>query len=67
MKRCPHCGDDGGVYRTYTGAQYYFWNGKPSGFDADVSDDQTTYARCVRCNRKISMKRILRETEGGEG
>ena len=63
MEVCPYCGDDGGVYRTYTGVQYYFWDGEPSGFNADCSDNQTKYARCISCNRRISMKRIKENTD----
>lgn len=63
MDKCPYCGNDGGVYRTYTGVQYYYWDGEPCGFNADVSDNQRVYCRCVRCNRKISMKRLLKEAE----
>ncbi len=63
MVKCPYCGSEDGVYRTYTGIQYYFWDGEPCGFNADCSDDQTVFARCVKCNRKVSMRRILREAE----
>lgn len=61
MDRCPYCGSEDGVYTTYTGRQYYWWDGEPSGFNADVSDNQRTFARCVKCQKKISMARIRRE------
>lgn len=63
MERCPYCGSEDGVYTTYTGRQYYFWDGEPSGFNADVPDNQTTFARCVKCQRRISMRRILKEAK----
>ena len=61
MDRCPYCGFDQGVYRTYTGTQFYHWNGEPAGFNTDVSENQIIFVHCVRCHKKISMRRILRE------
>ena len=63
MDKCPYCGCEDGVYTTYTGKQYYYFDGDPSGFNADVSDNQRVFARCIHCNRKISMKRILKEAK----
>lgn len=58
MERCPYCGSDGSVYRTYTGKQYYYWDGEPCGYDADVSENQSKFVRCTNCNRKISMDKL---------
>lgn len=63
MERCPYCGYEGGVYRTYTGKQYYYWDGEPAGYNDDVYDNQKTFVRCIKCNRRISMKRILESKE----
>lgn len=59
MDRCPYCGSKGGVYKTYTGVQYYYWDGEPAGYSNDTPDNQITFARCVKCKKRISMKRIL--------
>ena len=53
MDKCPYCGSDDGVFTTYTGTQYYDWNGEPCGYDNDVSDNQIKFARCIKCNRKV--------------
>lgn len=58
-------GSENGVFTTYTGTQYYYWGGEPCGFNDDVLDNQRKFVRCVRCKRKISMKR-LRETNDDE-
>lgn len=63
MKKCPYCGSENGVFTTYTGTQYYYWDGEPSGFNADVPDNQRKFVRCVSCKRKIAMKRLK---EGNE-
>lgn len=63
MERCPYCGSENGVYKTYTGTQYYYWDGEPAGFSDDVPERQTTFARCVKCKKRISMKRILESNE----
>ena len=63
MEKCPYCGSDGGVYATYTGTQYYDWDGEPCGFNADVPDNQRKFVRCVKCKRKISMKRLKEKSE----
>lgn len=60
MDKCPHCGSMMGVYRTYTGVQYYDWNGEPAGFQEDPNEAQSVFVRCISCNRKISMRRILK-------
>lgn len=66
MDKCPHCGSDHGVYKTYTGKQYYDFDGEPAGFYADVPDNQRTFARCINCGKKISLDRIKREAEKRE-
>lgn len=58
MEKCPYCGSEDGVFTTYTGKQYYYWNGEPCGYNADVSDNQRKFVRCINCKRKISMKRL---------
>lgn len=58
MDKCPYCGSDDGVFTTYTGTQYYDWNGEPCGYDNDVSDNQIKFARCIKCNRKIAKKKL---------
>lgn len=58
MDKCPYCGSDNGVYTTYTGRQFYYWDGEPCGYDSDVLENQIKFARCVKCNRKISLKRL---------
>ncbi len=58
MEKCPYCGSEDGVFTTYTGKQYYYWNGEPCGYNADVPDNQRKFVRCINCKRKISMKRL---------
>lgn len=62
MDKCPYCGFDGGVYTTYTGKQYYDWDGEPCGYNSDVSENQRKFARCVKCNKKIAIKRLKSST-----
>lgn len=68
MVKCPYCGSDGGVYTTFTGKQYYYWDGELAGYDTDVPENQSAFARCVKCGRKISMRKILnsRGADNGE-
>lgn len=61
MDKCPYCGSDRGLFRTYTGTQYYGWDGEPAGYDDQVFDNQRVYARCVRCERRISLERVKKE------
>lgn len=61
MDRCPHCGSDLGVYKTYTGKQYYGFDGEDAGFYADVPENQKVFARCIHCDKKISLVRIKKE------
>ena len=61
MNNCPYCGSKHGVYTTYTGRQYYNWNGELAGYDTDETEDQRFFARCVQCNKKISLQRILKD------
>lgn len=63
MDKCPSCGSKAGVYKTFTGTQYYRWDGEPDGFTTDDPENQTNFVRCLSCNRRISMKRILKEGE----
>lgn len=62
MDRCPHCGSEDGVYTTYTGIQQYSWKGEPNGYFQDVAENETKFAKCVHCGRKVSMNRILKES-----
>lgn len=63
MEKCPYCGSEDGVFTTYTGKQYYYWNGEPCGYNADVPDNQRKFVRCINCKRKISMKRLQAEDD----
>lgn len=63
MEKCPYCGSEDGVFTTYTGKQYYYWNGEPCGYNADVPDNQRKFVRCINCKRKISMKRLQTEDD----
>lgn len=65
MDSCPYCGSTLGVYKTYTGMQYYDFKGEAAGFHADVQENQKVFARCIHCERKISLNRIMREAENG--
>ena len=47
MEKCPYCGSEDGVFTTYTGKQYYYWNGEPCGYNADVPDNQRKFVRCI--------------------
>lgn len=60
MKQCPHCGSDIGLYRNYTGTQYYNWDASPAGCHADEPETQLVYARCINCGRKFNLTRIER-------
>lgn len=59
MDKCPYCGSDKGVYTKFVGFQYYLWNGEPQGYSD--GENESMYAKCVNCNRRISLKRILNE------
>lgn len=61
MDKCPHCGSSDGVYRTFTAIQYYDFNGDPAGCSQDGYENQKTFARCIHCEKKISLNRILKE------
>lgn len=61
MQRCPYCGSEDGVFTTYTGRQFYFWNGEPAGYNADVPENQHKFARCISCKRKIMLSRLAKE------
>ena len=63
MEKCHYCGSEDGVFTTYTGKQYYYWNGEPCGYNADVPDNQRKFVRCINCKRKISMKRLQAEDD----
>lgn len=62
MVKCPYCGSTDGVYTTYTGRQFYTWDGEPLGYDSDVYENQRKFARCVKCDRKIGIKRLESNT-----
>lgn len=64
MNKCPYCGSKHGVYTTFIGVQYYSWNGEPCGYNEDTTDKQSVYARCLKCNRRVSMKRIIADAQG---
>lgn len=61
MNKCPYCGSDKGVFTTFTGTQYYKWNGETNGY-SDFAETESKFARCISCNRKISMNRIQKES-----
>ena len=42
--------------------QYYSWDGEPEGYSTDELDE-SKFAKCLSCDRKISMKRIQKNTE----
>ena len=48
MRKCPYCNSGRGVYTIFKAMQYYSWGGEP----------ESKFAKCLSCNRKISMKRI---------
>lgn len=58
MERCPHCGSEDGVFTTYTGTQFYYWDGEPAGYNADVPENQRKFAKCIACKRKIMLSRL---------
>lgn len=58
MERCPYCGSDKGVSTKFVGYQYYSWNGEPQGYSD--GENESTFARCLSCNRRISIKKILK-------
>lgn len=61
MDKCPYCGSDKGVSTVFTAFQYYSWNGESQGY-SDL-ENESSFAKCLSCNRRISMKRILRESK----
>lgn len=61
MDKCPHCGSDTGVYTTFEGIQYYDFNGDPAGCSLNGVENQRTFAKCIKCDKKISINRILKE------
>ena len=66
MDKCPNCGSTLGVYKTYTGVQYYDFDGNDAGYYADVPENQKTFARCIKCQKKISLDRIKREAQNDD-
>lgn len=62
MVKCPYCGSDKGVLTTFTGIQYYTWSGESQGYCNDVAENESKFAKCIKCGRKISMNRILKES-----
>lgn len=67
MKQCPYCGSDLGLYRNYTGTQYYNWDGSPAGCNADCAEKQAIYAMCIRCGKRFNLSRIERLANSEEG
>lgn len=61
MQRCPYCGSEVGVFTTYTGRQFYSWDGEPAGYNADVPENQHKFARCLNCERKVKLSRLAEE------
>ena len=61
MQRCPYCGSEDGVFTTYTGRHFYFWDGRPAGYNADVPENQRKFARCLSCKRKVKLSRLEKE------
>ena len=61
MDRCPYCGSTRGVFTTFIGMQYYSWNGEEDGYSTDESNE-SSFAKCVSCGRRVSMKRIKKES-----
>lgn len=59
MNKCPYCGSSDGVYTTFVGIQYYQFNGEPDGHSTDTNESK--FAKCRRCGRRILLKRILDE------
>lgn len=67
MDKCPYCGSSAGVYTTFTAIQRYDFNGNPAGCSLDDAiENQRVMARCLHCDKKISLKRIVRERREGE-
>ena len=60
MKRCPNCGSDTGLYKNYTGTQYYNWDGSPAGCHEDSPEKQSVYAMCINCGKRFNLSRIER-------
>ena len=60
MEKCPHCGSDTGLYRNFTGNQYYGWDGSPSGCFLDGPEKQSVYAMCIHCGKRFNLDRIKR-------
>ena len=65
MQRCPYCGSEDGVFTTYTGRQFYFWDGKPAGYNADVLENQRKLVRWLSCKRKVELSRLAEEDADG--
>ena len=62
MDKCPHCGSIKGVYKTFSAIQYYDFSGNPAGYSLDDGiESQKVMVRCLHCDRKISLKRIVKE------
>lgn len=61
MDRCPYCKSENGVYTTFVGIQHYDFSGNPCGYDVESFDEQKKFARCLHCDRKISLIRIKKE------
>ena len=53
---CPKCGSENGFYTKFQSEQYYDCNGEPCG-TADWMNE-TKYAWCVMCDKKILLSRI---------
>lgn len=60
MIKCTHCGSNKGAFTVIEGIQYYSWEGEPQGY---LAENESIYAKCVKCGRRVSMNRILKESE----
>ena len=61
--QCPKCGSDSGFYTKFQSYQYYDCNGEPCGTESCCNE--TKYAWCVKCDKKVLLSRIKEESENG--
>ena len=54
--KCEKCGSESGFYTKFQSYQYYDCNGEPYGTESCCNE--TKYAWCVHCNKKILLSRI---------
>lgn len=60
--KCPKCGS--GFYTKFQSYQYYDCNGEPCGTESCCNETQ--YAWCVKCDKKMLLSRIMKEGETNE-